>query len=179
MATPSSLRHLSVAFADGLWVTYPPIKRVPEGYDARESPWYRRGAEADEPTWGTPYETARDQTTLVPCYVAMRGRDGKVAGVVVAESAPADLGGLLAMPEVAGLQGAFVVDEGGQILVQRDAASAGSTPPDADEIRALLRAAQGRREATSFARGPHLWVFDPLGDSHLALLVRLDAGAYE
>ena len=78
----SELRISAIYFGDvnGNMFIYPE-QELPEGYDPRVRPWYKKALEVDGPAWSEPYEDASSGKWVVTFAVPVH-YEGKLVGVV-------------------------------------------------------------------------------------------------
>lgn len=108
------LTWVSIAFEDGLHMSFPGHGAFPAGYDPRERPWYRLGAENTGPTWGAPYVDSASGRLILPCSAPIM--DGSVIqGVTAAKLSFDSIIGDLLQTEAGE---AMIVDGDGRIVIR-------------------------------------------------------------
>ncbi|MEQ1565987.1 MAG: protein kinase [Myxococcota bacterium] len=170
--------YLSVAFEDGVWLSYPGHGAFPPGYDARERPWYTTAAAATGPVWSAPYVDSSGLGLLLPCSVPLRDA-GALVGVAAVKlplsAVTADL------VQVEGGEG-FVLDREGRIVLRGTQAT--DAPPALDNEQVVLplfdlpevvEAVRAGQPGVTRA-GSELVVWQPLVDLGWAYVVRGDEG---
>jgi eukaryotic-like serine/threonine-protein kinase len=83
---PGPIMYFVLGLQSGVLMDLPGVTWDPKGFDARERPWYREGAVATKPTWGTPIQESETGTLLVPCQMSLRDRKGELLGVLSAST---------------------------------------------------------------------------------------------
>ena len=99
---------------------------MPDGYDPRTRPWYLAALSAGGVTLTEPYyDVATNEETITvaaPVY-----RDGELLGVVGADFSTNELSSVLQETNFQNMGSAFVIDDGGKIIVHPDRAFVGRT----------------------------------------------------
>lgn len=75
------LTWIYVGTPAGVHWGYPGHGGLPDGFDPRKRPWYTTAENARGATWGAPYLDVNGMGLMLPCSMALRGRDGKLLGV--------------------------------------------------------------------------------------------------
>ncbi len=88
--------YATVALESGGVMSFPGHTAFPDGYDARQRPWYRAATTASSVLWGLPYEDSGSGELNLPCSAPIRS-DGQLLGIAsVKLSLGAVVGDLLA-----------------------------------------------------------------------------------
>jgi len=106
---PDVIRRQFVVLENGLVASYPGRGGFPEGYDARDRPWYRPHNGTGGPRWAPPHIDAVSGYLLMNATVPLRNSDGEVIGVAGIDVSVDSLLRNLTTPELLGEDGeAFV-----------------------------------------------------------------------
>ena len=152
------LSWVSVALESGLLTTFPGHGGFPDGYDPRQRPWYRLGADAERATWGAPYVDSGGLGLLLPCSAPLRA-DGELVGVAsIKLSLDKMIGDLLEVPGAH----AVIVDADGRVVVdaQDIGLHQGQSELRNDPMERALYPVEGVVETIRDGRSGSVWVSD-------------------
>jgi methyl-accepting chemotaxis protein len=109
-----------VGLADGRFVIRPQ-RVMPEGFDARQRPWYKDAAQSLKPALTEPYIGAGTDYLVMTQAVPINAK-GQVAGVLGANLSLEQLAKIINAVDLNGIGYAFLVSADGKILVHPDKA---------------------------------------------------------
>ncbi len=80
--SPMPLKWIYTGFDDGTFIGFPGSADLPPGYDPRTRPWYIDGMKHNKLKWCKPYLDINGQGIVIPCTVPIKGKSGKIYGVI-------------------------------------------------------------------------------------------------
>ncbi|MBD2019085.1 HAMP domain-containing protein, partial [Leptolyngbya sp. FACHB-36] len=99
------------------------IKRV-KNFDPRARPWYRAAVRADRPVWSPIYLHVARANAYIAASLPIRGRDGKLKGVVVSSLNLSQIGKFLQNLRIGKTGQSFIIERSGLMV----ATSTGEAP---------------------------------------------------
>ncbi|WP_439616586.1 methyl-accepting chemotaxis protein McpU [Shinella sp.] len=136
-----------------------PQSDMPEGYDARQRPWYQDAVKANGSVLTEPYTDASTNDLIISAATPVK-RDGKLLGVAGSDFSLKSLVDMVNSVDLGGTGFAFLVNKNGQILVHQDKALV--TKSLADAFPQTTPAIGGGITHTDYAGKPVLVSFVPV-----------------
>jgi len=172
---------------DGLMINFPGNANYPDGYDGRLRTWYRDVVGTRGPRWGQLYPDGSGSGFLLPCNQAIYDSGSRLLGVAGLDFSMDHLIATMAVPGMAGMEDALLIDRDGGILVsslERGIKSEVSMQGHRTKERrpigvAGLEAAARDGSASGFVlEGEDLYIFAALESVPWLLVTRLDAASH-
>jgi len=117
--TGTPVRWATIGFETGGVLIYPGNGAPKDDYDPRQRPWYQLAAHTIGKQWGNPHRDYFGTGLLLPCASALYAPDGTFLGVAAVELAFQDIiDEFMKLPDVAGFDESFLLDEEGRILIR-------------------------------------------------------------
>ncbi len=119
------VRWIYVGLKNGVFIIYPGIANMPEGYDPRKRPWYRLGLRQRGAHWGMPYIGVSGQGLVLPCSAPIFDSRDKFYGVVSLEVTYDYIINVLMKPDVLNpaLVERYILDSKGRIVLSSSQAN--------------------------------------------------------
>ncbi len=88
----------------------------PEGFDARQRPWYQAAVKAQQATWSDLYLSFAQPQMVLSAVLPVYSDSGTLLGVSGVDLSPADISRFLKQLSVEGAEHIFIIDRSGQAI---------------------------------------------------------------